>query len=475
MATTLYFRNTTVAEPKPNVRYSAPTPAYNSLHYLTSTLGGGQDDASNIYPCEILTAIGASNATITKTITEPGIAHNGWVKAFVSPALSTQTISGTFTLSCDYMEGNNLQNMNPMIYIYVWKGDDSGQRGNLYGTAAAPIVSTLESDTSQGVLQSFTFASYTLASLGVTQGDRIVIEMSFYDNSTKTSSYGHGFGLNGAASSGYESSITFSMTIAWYTLPCEAYATEVILDYKAPCEAYASEAILAYNAPCEAYATEAILAYSVFAEAYATEAILNYTPSTLPCEVYCAEAILDYLLPPCEVYAAEAILAYVGLAEVYAAEAILNYEPPPCEAYAAEAILNYVAPTEVYATEVILNYEPPPCEVYAAEAILDYELSPINPCEGYAAEAVLDYNPVVACEVYATEAILDYETPPLDPCEICATEVVLDYSPPVWGGWEGWGSFWVYPRATLRYRNIVEYKGKNTLAGVIAEVKLREK
>jgi hypothetical protein len=408
------------------------------------------------------TTIGASNATITKTITEPGIAHNGWVKAFVSPALSTQTISGTFTLSCDYMEGNNLQNMNPMIYIYVWKGDDSGQRGNLYGTAAAPIVSTLESDTSQGVLQSFTFASYTLASLGVTQGDRIVIEMSFYDNSTKTSSYGHGFGLNGAASSGYESSITFSMTIAWYTLPCEAYATEVILAYNAPCEAYATEAILAYNAPCEAYATEAILAYSVFAEAYATEAILDYVPSTLPCEVYCAEAILDYEFPPCEVYAAEAILAYVGLAEVYATEAVLNYEPPPCEAYAAEAILNYAAPTEVYATEVVLNYEPPPCEAYAAEVILDYALPP-EPCEAYAAEGILNYNPFMPCEAYATEAILDYELAPADPCEVYAAEVVFAYFTPEEVVWSlPWVVTRLFDRTFPRYgKDPQHFKGRN--------------
>jgi len=464
MATTLYFRNTTAAEPKPNVRYSAPTPAYNANHYLTSTLGGGQDDASNIYPCDLGTTIGASNATITKTITEPGIAHKGWVKAFVSPALSTQTISGTFTLSCDYMEGNNLQNMNPMIYIYVWKGDDTGQRGDLYGTAAVPIVSTLESDTSQGVLQSFTFASYTLASLGVTQGDRIVIEMSFYDNSTKTSSYGHGFGLNGAASSGYESSITFSMTIAWYVAPCEAYATEVILDYKAPCEAYASEAILAYNAPCEAYATEAILAYSVFAEAYATEAILDYVPSTLPCEVYATEAILNYELPPCEVYAAEAILDYIGLAEVYAAETILNYEPPPCEAYAAEAILNYMSPAEVYAAEVILNYEFPPCEVYAAEAILDYALPP-EPCEAYAAEGILNYNPFMPCEAYATEAILDYEPPPADPCEVYATEVILQYLTPAEGAWYGWIQYIVtHPFDVIRKRHLIA-RGKGGLKG----------
>lgn len=215
MATRLYFRNTTAAEPKPNVRYSAPTPAYNANHYLTSTLGGGQDTSGAIYPCEMLVAIGASNATITKTITEPGIAHNGWVKAFISPSLAAQTISGTFSLVADFAEGNNLQNMNPMIYIYVWKADDSGQRGNLYGTAAVPIVSTLEADTTQGTLQTFTFTSYTLASLAISAGDRIVIEVSFYDNNTRTNSYAHGFGLNGAASSGYESYIEFSMNLSW--------------------------------------------------------------------------------------------------------------------------------------------------------------------------------------------------------------------------------------------------------------------
>jgi hypothetical protein len=378
---------------------------------------------------------GASNVTIGTSLTETGAAHYAWVKQFVSPALAAQTISGTFSLSCDFNEGNALHNMNPHIFIYVWKADDTGSRGTLYAVA----TSTLEADTTNGSLQTFTFASYTLSSLAVSVGDRIVVELMAYDNNTKTSAYNHIIGLNGATSSGYESSITFSTDIAWNVAACEAYATEAILDYNVPCEAYAAEAILAYNAPCEAYATEAILAYSVFAEAYATEVILDYVPSTTPCEVYCAEAILDYEFPPCEAYAAEAILDYVGLAEVYAAETILNYEPPPCEAYAAEAILDYVAPAEVYATEAILSYEPPPCEAYAAEAILDYEISPLNPCEAYAAEAVLDYTPNVPCEAYAAEAVLDYEVFVGEPCEAYAAEIILDYN--IWTGENEWSAY----------------------------------
>lgn len=209
MATRLYFRNTTAAEPKPNA------PSTGCTQFLVSTLGGGQDDATTIYPCDMLTTAGTSNATIGGSMTEPGAQHYPWVKAFISPALAAQTISGTFSLVCDYNEGNTLHNMNPYIQIYVWKADDSGKTGYLYG----PYPSTLESDTTSGTLQTFTFSSYTLSSLAISAGDRIVIELAAYDNNTKTAAYNHILGLNGAAASGYESYIEFSADLTWYTPP----------------------------------------------------------------------------------------------------------------------------------------------------------------------------------------------------------------------------------------------------------------
>jgi hypothetical protein len=164
------------------------------------------------------TTPGASNVTIGTSLTEGGAAHYAWVKQFISPPLTAQTISGTFALVNDFNEGNVLHNMNPHIFIYVWKADDSGSRGTLYAAAS----STLEADTTNGSLQTFTFASYTLSSLAVSAGDRIVVELMAYDNNTKTSAYDHIIGLNGAAASGYESYIEFSMNLAWnvatYTL-----------------------------------------------------------------------------------------------------------------------------------------------------------------------------------------------------------------------------------------------------------------
>jgi hypothetical protein len=207
MATRFYFRNTTAAEPKPNAKQAATT----ITQWLVSTLGGGQDGSSTAYPCEMLTAPGASNATIGGSVTETGAAHYAWVKQFISPALAAQTISGTFSLVCDFNESNVLHNMNPHIFIYVWKADDSGSRGTLYAVAS----STLEADTTNGSLQTFTFASYTLSSLAISAGDRIVVELMAYDNNTKTSAYSHIVGLNGAAASGYESYIEFSMNIAF--------------------------------------------------------------------------------------------------------------------------------------------------------------------------------------------------------------------------------------------------------------------
>lgn len=200
MATRLYFRNTTPAEPKPSTRQFGV-----GTQILTNTDGGGQDTTIIIYPCDMSITPGASSRATAEAFTEPGAVHYGGAKAFISPALAAQTISGTFSLVCDYQEGNAAQNMNPYIKIYVWKADDSGVRGTLYSG-----LSTLEANLTIGTLQTFTFASYTLTNLVVLAGDRIVIEMDWYDNNTKTASYTHGFGYNGAVASGYESYIEFS-------------------------------------------------------------------------------------------------------------------------------------------------------------------------------------------------------------------------------------------------------------------------
>lgn len=207
-ATRLYMRDTSAAEPKPNIKQAATS--INANHWLTSTLGGGQDGTGTIYPLDMSMTIGTTTSTITKTITEPGSAHYGWDKAFVSPPLAAQTISGTFSLSQDYQEASSTRNMNPHIYIYVWNAADTFKSA-LYAAA----TSTLEADTTLATQQTFTFASYTLTSTAVSTGDRIVIEMMFYDNNVLTSSSVHGFGFGNEVSTGYASYIEFSMTIAW--------------------------------------------------------------------------------------------------------------------------------------------------------------------------------------------------------------------------------------------------------------------
>jgi hypothetical protein len=451
MATRLYFLDTTAAEPKPNIKQAATS--IQTLHWMTSTLGGGQDGTGAIYPCDMKITPGASNATIAKTITEPGVnPHYGWYKAFISPPLAAQTISGTFTLSADFAEASPTRNLNPRIFIYVWQAGDTKNATNLF----SETTSGTEANTTTGTQQTFWSATALTNSVAVSAGDRIVVEIMCTDANALTTSALHHFGLNGAVSSGWESYIEFSMDLAWNVAPTEAYAAEAILDYVAPTEVYASEAILDYLAPTEVYATETILDYSI-----------------PPTEVYATEAILDYNLPAAEVYAAEAVLDYIVPAEVYAAESILDYEVPPCEAYAVEAILDYIVPTEVYVTEVILDYEVPPCEIYAVESILDYTVAENIPCEVYAVEGILDYAIFQPCEAYAVETVLDYELPPPDPCEAYATEVILDYALPV-DGWGGWWAYWFITRTVNRYRNIVLHARKKNLLGDIEDVQLDE-
>jgi hypothetical protein len=155
---------------------------------------------------------GASNATIAKTITEPGTnPHYGWVKAFISPPLAAQTISGTFTLSADYAEASTTRNLNPRIFIYVWKADDSGKYAtNLY----AETTSGTEANTTTGTQQTF-FSAVSLTSLAIAAGDRIVVELMHTDANALTTSALHHFGMNGAAAGGWDSYIEFSMNLAF--------------------------------------------------------------------------------------------------------------------------------------------------------------------------------------------------------------------------------------------------------------------
>jgi len=206
MATILYLLDTAAQEPKPNVKQS-PT---SITQWVASTLGGGQDNGSAIYPLDMKASKGPATNSISQSITETGAAHYAWFKAWISAKLNgDQTIAGTLTVILDTNEGNAAHNMMPRIRVYVWKGDDSGVRGTLYADAN----SATESDATDGSKQTF-FNAVSLTSVAALHGDRIVIEIMAYDNNTKTVAYAHriSFADSGTASDSY---IQFSQDLVF--------------------------------------------------------------------------------------------------------------------------------------------------------------------------------------------------------------------------------------------------------------------
>ncbi len=167
MATIYYFRSTTPSEPKPNVRQGT----WSLSQFTLDNNGGNFDTIVVAYPCSLSTTPGSSVYNSGATLVEPGTNHYGHCKLFISPALAAQTIEGTITISMDFQEGNAAQNMMPMVYIYVWKADDSGRRGDLLGTNAGANISATEANTTSGTLQTF-HSAVAISSLAISAGDR---------------------------------------------------------------------------------------------------------------------------------------------------------------------------------------------------------------------------------------------------------------------------------------------------------------
>jgi len=195
--TVLYLRETDAGEPMPNVKQSTTS----ILQWLTT------DSASAIQPKDMKTAQGSAKQSFTKTLAELGTAHYAWWKAWISPPLNgDQTIAGTLTVILDAVEGNAAKNAFPRIFVYVWKGDDSGIRGTLFSNGnSATEEGTSEADTTY-------FNAVTLTSVNALSGDRIVIEIMEYHNNTKTLSYADTLYFNGGAAPGV-SRLNFSQIL----------------------------------------------------------------------------------------------------------------------------------------------------------------------------------------------------------------------------------------------------------------------
>ena len=173
MATTWYFRdtnasagptgtlNTTDSDYFPSVPSDKNTPKD-----MNATLGSGQTSTGGSY----------NNA---------GSARKTLARIFVGPALAgSQTLTGGqsgYSIGVGYMEGNAQQNLLMRYLVYLWRSG-TGIVKTIYGPADATEHGTSEVE----CVLSFSGASGDQA---IQEGDRIVVEVWFNLNNTKSTAY----------------------------------------------------------------------------------------------------------------------------------------------------------------------------------------------------------------------------------------------------------------------------------------------
>jgi len=160
--------------------------------------------------------------TIRGTLAETGALHYPWFKAWVSPPLKARLFSGGpgYKIVCDFNEGSSIHNMYPKVYIYIWKGDDSGLRGLLSEIG----FTQTECDTTDASLQ--TWESNFTYEVQAQDGDRLVIEMMGRDDNVKTVSYLHAINIDGAIGGNRESYFEVYLVLTFIdnkNLTCNCY------------------------------------------------------------------------------------------------------------------------------------------------------------------------------------------------------------------------------------------------------------
>ena len=170
MATTFYLRHTTATGVVPNAKQSADT----ITNDFASSIATYAD------PADMTTAAGSTNSVNTGTGTGGETQHYSHYGTWVSPALGTQTISGTVTIGLSMVEGNAKQNNNPRVKIYRWLADDTKGTDLLLATSATEVANTttyaLDTYWSAQAITSVDFVDgESISGIGVQQAVTIII------------------------------------------------------------------------------------------------------------------------------------------------------------------------------------------------------------------------------------------------------------------------------------------------------------
>lgn len=178
MATRVYFNSNVAGTP-------AVTPSSWSAGWNKTS--GTAVDAAVILGSGVLSQGDSSNAASGTS------GHFTAIRRFVSPPLAAQTISGTVKGQVRTNEVNATDNYTFAFALKVIKTDGT-DRGVLVGTSASDDTSATPPElavttaTNRQWLDASESASVSLSSLGVSYGDRIVVEVGFRQASTSVAS-----------------------------------------------------------------------------------------------------------------------------------------------------------------------------------------------------------------------------------------------------------------------------------------------
>lgn len=207
----LWFQSTlTDREPTPNAHQSGDT-------FQAGTWEGRR----------MATTVGTGAEAKSQALTITGNPYYYRMNSFTSPPLAAQTIPAANWIL--HMHGNekaSTDNAYCRYYIYVWKGDDSGIRGNIAVKANCQSAGT-EREWGTTTTNNQVESVIAGASVAVTAGDRVVVEIEAVTKAaTTTGPTIHRFGSDPTTpgTSVYDSSILPPMNYASTPTPL-AYQT----------------------------------------------------------------------------------------------------------------------------------------------------------------------------------------------------------------------------------------------------------
>lgn len=201
MGTQFYMSPYPAYEPNPDARQSTE----DLEQYFHVYLGDRDFNVvapTQIYPLVMFTESKNSNYILQESFYETYSNHHGWVKTWISQPLEYEVLTGV-TASIitsfgkdydDYFDGIGPQ-MRPVVNLYLWKSTDDFSASLYHGTST--VTASFYNRYDGTIKAKQTFTGVTLSNATISDGDRICMELMWFDPDSSSEHYTHYFAFNG--------------------------------------------------------------------------------------------------------------------------------------------------------------------------------------------------------------------------------------------------------------------------------------